>query len=249
MNLIFYKVFFSLRAEARRSYLNYFWWILEPILHMGVFYVIFSVFMQSGVKDYVAYLLTGLVPWVWFSRSVSNSSTSIMNGVGLMLQTDISKAFFPTVVVAQDFFKECIVLILLLGFLFISGIKSSLNWLWLLPTIVIHFLLVYACALIAALIVPFLPDLRFVINTALQLLMFASGVFYSYDIISENHRFLFFLNPVAASIKNFRDILLYSSLPDLWLSLYVFSFSVILLVFGFVLARAFHYTYPRLVSR
>jgi lipopolysaccharide transport system permease protein len=249
LNLIFYKVIFSLRAEARQSYLNYFWWILEPILHMGVFYIVFDVFMQSGVKNYVAYLLTGLVPWVWFSRSVSNSSTSILHGVNLMLQIDISKTFFPTVVVGQDFFKECVVLVLLLCFLFFYGIQSSLNWLWLLPTIFLHFLLVYACALMAALIVPFIPDLRFVIITILQLLMFASGLFYSYDIISENHRFLFFLNPVAASIKNFRNVLLYSSPPDFRLSLYVFSFSVILLALGFFLARLFHYAYPRIASR
>ena len=249
ISLIFYKVLFSLRAEVRQSYLNYFWWILEPILHMAVFFVVFDVFLKSGTENFVAFLLTGLVPWLWFARSVSNSMNSVMYGKGLMTQVDLPKAFFPTVVVMQDCVKESIVLFLLLLFLTLYGIEPTQQWLWILVVGCVHFLLVYGVSLIAALSVPFFPDFRFLISTGLQLLMFASGIFYDYTIIAEENRDIFFLNPLAVTLKGYRDVLIESTQPD-WEQLgYVLALSVILIALSFFLAKRFHYLYPRLVSR
>ena len=100
-----------------------------------------------------------------------------------------------------------------------------------------------------ALSVPFIPDFRFLISTALQLLMFASGIFYDYTIIAEENRDLFFLNPVAVTLKGFRDVLLDSVQPD-WEQLgYVLLLSVVFIAVSFFIAKRFHYVYPRLVSR
>ena len=77
------KLQFNLKAEASQNYLNYVWWLLEPALHVTVFYFIFDVLLRRGGEGFVVFLLCGQIPFLWFSRSVSNASNSIMNGRGL----------------------------------------------------------------------------------------------------------------------------------------------------------------------
>ena len=101
--LVIVKVWFNLRTEAAQHRLSYAWWILEPVLHMGAFYLIFKILLQRGTENFVAFLLCGLVPWLWFAKSVTNSCQSIIQGKGIISQAFIPKAFFPlTAVVPRD---------------------------------------------------------------------------------------------------------------------------------------------------
>jgi len=212
--LVAVKVFFNLRAEAATHHLSYAWWILEPILYMGVFYVVFAIFLARGTDDYVPFLLTGLVPWLWFAKSIGNASLSIVQAKSLIGQRRIFKSFFPLVVVGQDFVKQCFVFLLLLLFLASYGFGPSLNWLWLFPLAATQILLICACAMFVAVAVAFTLDFRFLVTTALILGMLGSGIFYSYsDVILPEHRSLFLANPMASLIACYRNVLLYSQAP------------------------------------
>ena len=61
--LIIQKAIADLISEARRGYIGILWWIIEPIIYMLVFYIIFVVVFDRGGEDRVAFLLTGLVIW------------------------------------------------------------------------------------------------------------------------------------------------------------------------------------------
>ena len=78
-----------------------------------------------------------------------------------------------------------------------------------------------------AAVVPFLPDLRFVVKTGLMLMMFGSGIFYHYELILPEHRGFFFLNPMANLIRNYREVLLHQNWPD-WQALGVIALLSIL---------------------
>ena len=207
-----------LKSEASASFIAYGWWILEPLIHMAAFYLIFEVIMNRGTEHFVAYLLCGLIPWLWFNKTISNASASITSAQAILMQTRIPVAMFPLEVVAQDTVKQSIVFSVLLLFLTFYGFSPSLHWLALLPVALSQLLLVTACGMSVAAIVPFLPDFRFLIQTGLLMLMLGSGIFYSYDMILPEHRSLFFLNPVASLIRDYRQILLHSQWPD-WTSL------------------------------
>ena len=62
LRLVLVKVWFNLRTEAAQHRLSYTWWVLEHVLHMGAFYVVFKILLQRGTDDFVAFLLCGLVP-------------------------------------------------------------------------------------------------------------------------------------------------------------------------------------------
>jgi len=219
--LVAVKIAFNLRAEVSVYYLSYAWWVLEPIMYMAVFYVVFGIFLARGTQDYIPFLLTGLVPWLWFSKTVSNSTLAIVGARSLFSERRIAKSFFPLVVVGQDLVKQSLIFVLLLTYLFGHGIQPNPGWLWLIPLIVAQTLLTYACALGVALAVAFARDFRFLVSTGLILGMMGSGIFYSYtDVIIPQHRALFLSNPIASLLASYRNVLLYEKPPlenSLWL--------------------------------
>lgn len=246
--LVLTKVRLNLKSEASKSYLNYVWWVLEPALFVAVFYVVFGVLLERGSPNFVAFLVCGKIPFLWYSRTVSNSSGSIRDGRGLISQVYIPKVFFPIVVMLQDAVKQAFVFALLLVFLVFYGVEPSWMWLQLPLVILAQALFILASGLVAAAIVPVIPDFRYIISTGLMLLLFGSGTFYSYrEVIKPEYQELFLMNPMAALIKNYRQVLLENSVAD-FDRLIVISVCCIgvALVVTFVLDR-YHGRYSKLV--
>lgn len=243
--LLHFKTAANLRSEAARYHLNYLWWVLDPVLTMAVFYVIFGIMLNRGTEHFVAFLLTGLVWWNWFARSVQNGASSILNGRNLMLQVDIPKIFFPLEVCLQDSFKHLFVAALLLVFLMFYPTPVTIAWLALPVLMAVQFLLILGVTTLCAAAVPFLPDLKFIISTGVQLLFFGSGIFYRIeDVVLPQHRFIMYLNPVAGLVKNYREILLNGAWPDWMYLAKVALFSLVLCAVAFRLVRKLDRTYP-----
>lgn len=97
------------------------WWVIDPILSMAVFYLVFSVMLQSGTEGFVAFLLSGLVIWNWYRQSISNAGGAILTGQGLMGQVHVPKLVFPATTLLTDLTKFALVFVLLLVFLWLSG--------------------------------------------------------------------------------------------------------------------------------
>lgn len=244
----FLKLRLNLKSEASRSYLNYAWWLLEPALHVTVFYFVFDVMLDRGGTDFVVFLLCAQIPFLWFSKSVSNAAGSIIGGRGLIAQMAIPKPFFPLLVVGQDIAKQLVVFACLLLFLAAMGFPPSSTWLLLPILMLTQVVLISGFALLAAAITPFIPDFRFLINTGMTMLMFASGIFYDYRIVlKEAHKQIFLLNPLAALIEAYRDILMRQAVPD-WQSLtWVLGAGMLLLLFMLHFFRKNDAAYARLV--
>jgi len=229
--LVIIKVRFSLRSEASQSYLSYAWWLLEPLLQMGVFYIVFDILLNRGTEDFVAFLLCGIIPWLWFSKSVNHSGNSISRGKGLISQTYIPKPFFPLVIIGQALVKQTFVFLLLFVFLFVYDYFPSIGWLWLIPIITTQLLLIIAISFIVAFIVPFARDIQYLIDAGLRMTMFGSGIFYSYKhVFLPEHRNIFLMNPMANLIANYRRVLM-EDIEPLIGSLAIISLVSILVIF------------------
>lgn len=246
--LILVKVAANLRAEASRNYLSYLWWIFDPLLNMLVFYFVFGFLLNRGTENFVAFLLTGLIPWLWFNKTISNSMMSIVQGKGLMMQVHLPKIILPTIVICQDAVKQMVVMILLLVFLLLYGITPSPCWVALPLLIFTQILLVAAFAYVVAAIVPFLPDLSYLVSAGLQMMMFGSGVFYSEDMIPAQYHRWFYMNPIANLLHNYRDIFLNNHWPDFQALLIIAGGSCIVILVMWLVLRRLDHIYPRVVS-
>jgi len=241
------KVAANLRSEASRNYLSYLWWVFEPSLQIAIFYLVFGFLLKRGTEDYIVFLVCGVIPWAWFYKSVNNSMNSIIQGRGLMRQVHLPKILLPIIVICQDAVKQSVVVVLLLFFLFIYGIEPSPFWCFLPVLMIVQFLLIAACAFAAAAVVPFLPDISFLIKAGLSMLMFCSGVFYSVERLPIDYRPLFMLNPMANLLTKYRDILLYNRMPDLSDVFYISAGSILAIFFMTLIITRIDHIYPRVV--
>jgi lipopolysaccharide transport system permease protein len=98
--------------------------------------------------------------------------------------------------------------------------------------------------------VPLVPDFRFLITTMLTVLMWGSGVFYSYkDVLLKQHQELFLMNPMANLIKNYRQVLLDGQLPDWGALLVICAVSIALIAIMGLVFRRLETTYARLAMQ
>ncbi len=229
--LVVIKVRFNLRSEAAQSYLSYAWWLLEPLLQMVVYLIVFDILLNRGTEDFVAFLLVGIIPWLWFSKSVNQSGNSITRGKGLISQTYLPKPFFPLVIIGQASVKQAFVFVLLFVFLFIYDYFPTIGWFWLIPIVITQLLLIIAVSFVVAFVVPFARDLQYLIEAGLKMLMFGSGIFYSYkNVFLPEHREYFLMNPIANLIVNYRRVLM-EDIPPMTGYLAVISLVSILVIF------------------
>ncbi|NOR69480.1 MAG: ABC transporter permease [Methylomarinum sp.] len=247
LELIWTKAIFNLRSEVHHNYLSYGWWILEPLLHMVVYYLVFDLLLQRGGENYPVFLLTGLIPWMWFLKAVNGSSNSIITGQNLMLQVGIPSVVFPLVSLLQATLKQIPVFILLFGFLWLQDYSPGALWWALVPVIAVQTLLTIAVASMVAAIIPFIRDLIYLVPTGLTLLMFLSGIFYDYRTISPEWQSLFLLNPMAFLLKCYRELFIDGILPDMqtltwWGVSSAAACTVMILIY-----KRLRYIYPRII--
>lgn len=243
-DLVAYKAWSSLYSETVRSRLGFIWWVLDPILYMAVFYVVFAVIFERGGEDFVVKLLIALVLWRWFDNAVKAAGSSLVVGVGLMQQVYVSKFLFPLSALLAQSIKSLVVLAILLLFLLIYGLEPSFGWLRLLPVLIVQLVFTSALGLLLAGLIPFFPDLKVLVDYGLQLAFFLSGVFFEISQVPEHVQPWFALNPMATLIDSGRQVLLYQSSPD-WSMLGVICLASLLIgALGVYLLNRFNRDYP-----
>lgn len=247
VDLVLYKTLADLRAEASKTYINYLWWVLDPIFSMLVFYLVFGLLFHRGGPGYVAFLLVGLVAWTLYNRTLSHAGNAILGGKGLMNQVYVPKLVFPLVTLLTDFTKFAVVLMVLLLFLWVAGHGISLAYVALPLLILTQFLLCMALALLLAAAIPWVPDLKLLVDNLLHLQMFLSGVFFAAADVPEPYRFWFYLNPMASLIVDYRSILLDGDWPHWGRLGAIAGLSLLVMALGVLLLQRLDRVYPRLV--
>jgi lipopolysaccharide transport system permease protein len=247
VQLVLYKTYAELKSEAARTYMSFLWWVIEPVLLMMVFYLVFGLLLNRFTEDFIPFLLVGLVVWRWFESSISQGGASIISSRGLMNQVYVPKLVFPAVVILVNAFKFSVVLVLLIGFLQWYGKPVSVYY-WALPLLLATQLsLNIACALLLAATIPFLPDLRIVVSNVMRVLFFLSGIFFSTHRVPDAYREYLSFNPMFTLIESYRAALLEGSWPRFMPLATIGLLSCVGLVAGIVLIRRYDRIYPRAV--
>lgn len=246
IELILYKTYADLRAESERTYLGFLWWIFEPVMFMAVFYVFFGLLMAQRTENYVPFLLIGLTSWQWFKSCITHGGNTILNSYGLVQYVRLPKIIFPIILILTDSVKFLFILALLLLFLWIYGYSVTVHYLALPLVLLVQLLFISGATLVLAAVVPFFPDLRFVVENILLAVFFMSGIFMDSSIVPPKYLSYYHLNPMVNLIGDYRDILMHAAWPD-WSGLLLIALlSCALITVGWAFIRRFEYTYPKI---
>lgn len=247
-DLILYKTYADMRAEAARTYIGFLWWVIDPLIVMATFYVVFAFFLPSNTENYVPFLLIGVAVWQWFSESVSRGANTVRAAGSLISQVYIPKVVFPTVEILSGLLRFLVLLLLLIAFCALYGLGLSPTSPALAVIVAVQFFFSGSLAYLLAALIPFVPDLRNFVSYGLRLLMFLSGVFFAGSDLPEDMRRWFYLNPMAHLIESYRDVLIDHKWPD-WgpLALIAVASCALSLPAMYLLTR-YDRVYPKVVN-
>jgi lipopolysaccharide transport system permease protein len=207
----------GLRADASRFFLGYVWWILEPLLWVGVFYVVFVTIMGSREPDFLIFLATGKLMFVWFSKSVTQASNSIVGGKGLVGKINVPKTLFPMAIVQEGIYRQAAVFVTLGIILLSNGYTITATWWYLVPLMIVNYVVILACAFLAACLVCLARDFAQLISLGMLFLLFTSGIFWDVRTLDpEKMKMVLDLNPMAFLLDAYRQIMMHNAAPDMF---------------------------------
>ncbi len=204
--LLGFLVWRDIKIRYKQTALGGAWAILQPLLSMAIFSVVFGRLagLDSDGVPYPLFAYAALVPWTYFSTAVSQAASSLVDQERLLTKVYFPRALMPAAPVAGGLLDFAVAFALLLLMQAFYGITPG----WGIVALPCFLALAVAAALgigfwLAALNVEY-RDVRYVVPFCLQALLFATPVAYSSSLVPERWRPLFGLNPMAGVIEGFR---------------------------------------------
>ena len=229
----------DLKVRYSTSALGYLWSILDPLLMSGIYYFVFVIIFNRGQavdQPYIVFLLTGLLPWVWFNGAVGDMTRAFIREAKLIRSTSIPRSIWVMRVVLSkgiEFLASIPVLAIFALVTLGTTHPAHLHWeavYWILA-IIIQAILISGIGLIVAPVVVFFRDLERAIKLVLRLLFYASPIVYGLQEFDKHHTLKSFLdfNPLTGLMSLYRSAFFPSELD--WRSV-AFSAVISLVVLG-----------------
>ena len=223
----------DLRGRYKASALGFAWTFLNPLLQLAVYTLVFSTIMRAGIKDYYLFLFVALIPWIFFSTSVSAGASCVMAQKDIVKKIYFPREVLPISHVTCQLVNMLLSMVVVLAVLLLSGKGISFKaMLYLPPVIVAEYLLALSITMIVSAVTVYLRDLEHVLVIITMAWQFLTPVMYSIDMVPEQIQTIFHLNPMTPIIIAYRDILYYQKAPELGTLTQGVIFSIILLVAG-----------------
>ena len=235
----------ELRARYKGSMLGFGWNFVIPLLQLGVFWILFGVIFgqrpqtATGPKEYPIFLFVGLIPWSFFSTSLSQGAASIVANGAIVKKVRLPVQLLPAASVLSAFVSFLLSMVVVLAVLAIFGPRhfEALVYLPLLALLELVLGLGFAYVLAAANV--FFRDVEHILGVLLMAWYFLTPVLFPVALVADRPReqLLLYLNPMSAIIVSYQRASL-DGLPPEWDRLaYSALFAVVVFVVGFAYFR------------
>ena len=227
----------ELKAEVAGSYLNWVWWILEPLALMAIYAFIFGFVFDAREQYFTAFIYVGLTVWTFFNQNLKNSVKIVKKNKAV-----VSKVYLPKFILIEskmfvNGFKMLVSFAIVIALMIFYRVHLTWNVLFVLPIFVTMWLVTFGCMCIVSHFGVYVEDLANVINIALRLVFYMTGIMFSIERrIGAKHPELAMIlgkfNPMAYLISSLRKCLLYGETPEVPVLLVWFVIGLVLCVVG-----------------
>lgn len=197
----------DIKKRYKRSALGFLWVMLDPLLMLLIFYVIFSGLFGSSTGKYSTYAMSGIILWQFFSQGTKVASSAFLQNRNLINKVYLPKAVFPLSIVSSSLVHFIFSLIPLFIIILLSGIKLSFSLLLLPYVVAVVFIFSFGIALIVSTLAVFMHDVIYIYDVLLLAWMYLSAIFYPVSILPKKLQVLMSLNPLYHYISLFRACL------------------------------------------
>lgn len=204
----------DLRVRYATSALGYLWSILDPLIMSLIYWFVFTqVFQRTvGHEPYIVFLITALLPWVWFNAAVSDFTRAFNKDARLVRSTAIPRSIWVNRIVLSKGIEFLFSLPVLAFFAVLAGAPVGWGLLWFPVAIVLQTALVVGLGLLVAPLCVIYGDLERTTKLILRVLFYASPIIYSVQDLPGGFRELAALNPLSGIFTLYR----LGFFPEVW---------------------------------
>ncbi len=230
----------DLRGRYKGSILGFLWNLVNPLCQIVVYTIVFTnIFVRKEIDHYYLFLVIGMMPWLFFSDSLSQGSGCIV------AQADMTKKiYFPREIltistVTSRFVNLLITYIIVFFLIFVSGIGINLVALFYLPIVlIVEYALALGFALILSAITVYFRDIEHITGILMMAMIWATPVMYRADMATGIVYKIVRMNPMTPIIEAYKNILYYKVPPNMSALTGVTILSIVILIAGeFIFAR------------
>ncbi|HVO64005.1 MAG TPA: ABC transporter permease [Terriglobales bacterium] len=225
----------ELKIRYKRSVLGFLWALLNPALMMLVLTAVFSTILRFGIPHYAIFLLSVLLPWTFFSQSVSYAAESIVGNGELIKKVSVPKLVFPVAAVVSNLINLLLSLIPMALLVLAMRHPFYLTWLYLPVPMLALIIFTAGMTFFFAAANVYYRDVAHILQVVLSAWFYFTPIVYSLDFIPPHQQWLFKLNPIIYVINGFRLAIYYGMLPK-WPSIAASFFcAFVTLIIGYVI--------------
>ncbi|MDO4869838.1 MAG: ABC transporter permease [Bacillota bacterium] len=239
----------ELRAETANTYLNWVWWILEPVLLMMIYTFIFGYIFKSSEEYFPLFVMFGIAMWRFFSMSVQSSATLIVSHRMIVSRIYIPKHMLLLVLMARCGIKSLFSFMIVVVMMVVFRVHPSLEMLLVFPAVILLILFTYGVCCFIMHIGVFIEDTSYVVGVVLTMMMYMTGIFWSVEARLPGLAGLILCrtNPVTFSINVARNGLLYGVNSFHWTFLVWIAAAIVIAILGTRLVYKNENTYAKVI--
>ena len=208
--LLYFLAWRDVTVRYKQTVFGILWAFIQPFIKLVVFSVIFGGLakIDSEGFPYPIFVFAGLLPWQFFSESLSRSSSSVAGSANL-----ITKVYFPRLIVPLSSAGACLVdfaisFAILFGLMLWYGVPITLSTLAILPLVVVTIVAALGAGILLSAFNVAYRDFQYIIPFAIQIWFFLTPVVYPVRAIPEKWQWLLALNPMTGIVDAYRSAIL-----------------------------------------
>lgn len=201
--------------EIKRKYksatLGFAWIIINPLIQMLVLTIVFSLFFRLNIENYWLFALSGLLPWTFFSVSLTSATASLIENRDLIKKVPFAKELLPiSSVIAHLITTSSAIFILLLFVILKFGFRW--NYLFIAPLLFLETILVIGASLFLSSLEIYFRDVSFILQAGLVVWFYLTPVFYPLEMVPTGLLKFYQLNPMVGIVTSFQSVFLQKNL-------------------------------------
>ncbi|MEG2348013.1 MAG: ABC transporter permease, partial [Clostridia bacterium] len=223
----------DINGRYKGSFFGFLWTLLNPLLMLAVYSLVFQFIFKSGIEHYSIYLFICLMPWNAFANSISNGTTCVSNNASILKKVYFPREILPLSVVIsntiQYFFSAVIIFIAIL----VSGVGISWFALFLPLIVLIQAMFTLGIIFFLSAANVYIRDVQYIMNPVMMIWMYACPILYSVSMIPERFLSLYKLNPMVSIMQGYQSILYSKTWPDFGSLGIATVVAIIMLILGY----------------
>ena len=231
-HMLFTLVKQDISGRYKGSFFGFLWTLLNPLLMLVVYSLVFQFVFRTGIEHYSVYLFICLMPWNTFANSIAVGTTCVTGNASILKKVYFPREVMPISVVISNTIQYFLSAIIIFIALLVSGVGISWTVLFLPLIVFIQAIFTLGLVMILSAANVYIRDVQYIMNPVMMIWMYACPILYSIDMVPMQFRSIYLANPMTRIMQAYQSILYNQTMPDFKSLGFVFGAAVLTLIIG-----------------